>query len=45
MGVISERPSGGSAVSAHYGTYQSEEAIRHAGEILAFVRARMAGQT
>jgi HEPN domain-containing protein len=29
----------------HYGSYQSEEAIRHAGEILAFVRARMAGAT
>jgi HEPN domain-containing protein len=26
----------------HYGKYQSEEAIQHAGEILAFVRARMA---
>ena len=28
----------------HYGPYQSEEAIRHAGEILEFVRARMAGK-
>jgi len=26
----------------HYGTLQSEEAIRYAGEILAFVRAQMA---
>jgi len=26
----------------HYGSPQSEEAIRHAGEILAFVRAQMA---
>jgi HEPN domain-containing protein len=26
----------------HYGPLQSEEAIRHAGEILAFVRAQMA---
>lgn len=28
----------------HYGTYQSEEAIKHAGEVLAYVRARMAGE-
>ena len=28
----------------HYGTCQSEEAIKHAGEVLAFVRARMAGK-
>ncbi len=26
----------------HYGPLQSDEAIRHAGEILAFVRAQMA---
>ena len=26
----------------HYGTYQSEEAIRHAGQVIEFVRARMA---
>jgi HEPN domain-containing protein len=26
----------------HYGKYQSEEAIHYAGEVLAFVRARMA---
>jgi HEPN domain-containing protein len=26
----------------HYGRYQSEEAIRHAGEIIQFVRSRMA---
>jgi HEPN domain-containing protein len=26
----------------HYGKYQSEEAIRHAGEILEFVRSRLA---
>ena len=29
----------------HYGIYQSEEAIKHAGEVLAFVRARMAEET
>ncbi len=29
----------------HYGSYQSEEAIRHAGEIIDFVRARMAEKT
>jgi len=28
----------------HYGKLQSEEAIRHAGEIIAFVRARMAAE-
>ena len=28
----------------HYGPYQSEEAIRHAGEIIEFVRACMAGK-
>ena len=28
----------------HYGPYQSEEAIRYAGEILEFVRDRMAGK-
>ncbi len=27
----------------HYGTLQSSEAISHAGEIIAFVRAQMAG--
>jgi HEPN domain-containing protein len=27
----------------HYGTLQSTEAIAHAGEIIAFVRAQMAG--
>jgi HEPN domain-containing protein len=26
----------------HYGTYQSEEAIRHASQVIEFVRARMA---
>jgi HEPN domain-containing protein len=30
------------APSQHYGHYQSEEAIRHASEIIAFVRARLA---
>ncbi len=29
----------------HYGPYQSREAIQHAGEILEFVRARMAEQS
>ena len=28
----------------HYGIYQSQEAIKHAGEVLACVRARMAGE-
>ena len=27
----------------HYGTLQSEDAIRYAGEIVAFVRVRLAG--